>query len=758
MKFTFILTLAAALCAVAVHAEETLAPHANSLSNADTKTTPTLAASSSIDAIDKKKKKKPTKTKAPSKPTKIAAPKPKALDACGLMAKEAMGKTNQLSYASVKGCYEAQKFNPDVAAKTLSSIENALGNFYAFVDQAKEDSTNVPGSPFKTPTVDLMKELAKIRQKKDWKSDYEFQMALTYLLASANDGHLAYRNYCYRTAVFQQPISLYAPVVDGVQSVRVFFVDTTVSKKGLPKDATSLNDCTVVTIDGQPALQAVQEFTDRTSAISKDPGVRLNDALASTSWYQNWSSSPGGFASRWEVPKKDAMDYTLQCGTGSSAKTVKLTVPWSITPSDMFEYNLYTNVKGYWKIQCQAMDSSFNSVKRNKKSRSESGPVASAVLDQVKMPRRGDVRRGPFAQDGGDAAVAPATTVFRERGTITRPEGGHRDGRDAAAAIITRAKLVHETTTTVFYKLNGSKYADTCVAVIATEEATFHEDDSSDYTEFIKGFQKLQDQGCKKLILDMTNNGGGSVDFAYFVNQLFFPNAKPFFEQDLRASSLVQAAARQAIKKTSAHSTFDAKGYNSVATGKPFKDASMFLKGVNQKRGGSTVRFTQRSYFAYKWPFLPLKSKQLNFTPQNMAIVTNGFCGSACTMIATRFAEVHGVKTYAIGGIAKRPLSYFSFPGGFVLDNRAIVGDLDSIGLKKVKNMPTELPVLAATSLAVGEIYASSNSTIPLEYDAKLFPAKVHLDQDSVSARHPDQVWLKVADSFAASSKKKSAQ
>lgn len=355
-------------------------------------------------------------------------------------------------------------------------------------------------------------------------------------------------------------------------------------------------DCKVITIDGQPALQAVQAFTDRTSAISKDPGVRLNDAFASVSWYSDWSTNPGGFAKRWEVPAKSSMDYTIQCGTGA---TQKLTVPWVVKPSDNFEVNTFKDTKTYWEVQCAATPSPYDN------------------SHHIVRPRalEPEPERKPV--------VAPAMTLFRERGKISIPKGPN-NGDGKAPSIISKATLLSTSSTTAFYQLTGS-LKNTCVAVIATEEAANFNYDASDYTDFIKGMQQLQSKGCTKLILDMTNNGGGSVDFAYFVNQLFFPSSKPYFAEDLRSNSLVQAAAQKAIKSSPGLSTFDARAYISSATNKHFKDASMFTKGTNYSRGGATVTFSQRNYFPYAWPFLPLKKNALKWKPQDISIITNGF-------------------------------------------------------------------------------------------------------------------------------------
>ncbi|KAF9302932.1 hypothetical protein BGZ74_004621 [Mortierella antarctica] len=699
MKFTSILTLAAAICAITASAAPT-----------DPKPTTSVVKTTT-------KAKATTTTAMPPAKT----PNPPKVDPCSTFAKQAKSQNSLLSFNAVRDCYRAQPYNADVAAKTITSLENLIGNFYAFLDAAKAKTK----APFDTPRVDLLAGLKKIRATK-YKSDYDFSMALTYLTFSANDGHLAFRSECYRTASFQQPISLYAPVVGGSQQIRVFYADD--AQPGVPKN--SIVDCVVTTIDGVPALKAVQDFTDRTAQISKDPGVRLNDALASTSWYNEWLISPGGFAKRWEVPAKSSMDYTIQCGT---AKPQKLTVPWIVRPNaDYIYFNSFTNTKTYWDAQCIAPASPYDN------SRGHPGNSIIRNGKNVTIPEVDFVRQRTNV-------LAPATQLFRERGSIALPRGGGRNGRNGDLAVITKAKEVLVTATTAFYRLSKS---DACVAVIASEEAAYFKFDASDYLGFIDGLKTLRDGGCKKLILDMTNNGGGSVDFAYFVNAVLFPATLPYFDEDLRASPIVQGVAQAAGKMSSVASIFDSRGYSSVTTRKPFKDATMFTKPISMSRGGSTSAYTQRNFFDYAWPFMPMaKNETLPWKAADMAIVTNGFCGSACTMIATRFNVMNKVRTYAVGGIHKRPLSYFSFPGGFVMDNADIVKDILKTGYKG-KNLPRNLPVKASATIAVGEIYATEKTNVPLEYDTGYFAANVHLDQDAASARHPDNIWVKIAADF----------
>ncbi|KAG0362926.1 hypothetical protein BC939DRAFT_488680 [Gamsiella multidivaricata] len=627
-----------------------------------------------------------------------AAPKhPAKSDPCSDLAAQALNATSSLSFKAVKGCYEAQAFNRDVAVKTLASLESLLGNFYAFTDIARSHT----GSPFQSPRVDLLAGLKKIGAKK-WKTDYDFQMAIYYLLASVNDGHLAYLSNCYRTARFTQPIALYAPVVNGKQSVRIFSADAT--QPGVPQSA--IVDCEVKTIDGVPALKAVQDFVDRTSGIAKDPSIRLTDALASVFWSKDWSVSAGAFSKRWIVPEKETMEYTLQCG---SSHTQKIKVPWTINPiTSTIKFNSFNDTKSYWASQCLA------------------------------APKNNDQSSNRHPDHKSN--LAPATILFQERGSTKVPTP-RRDGL-TDSGFITKATQVFASATSAFYTINKS---DTCVLVIATESVP----NKAEYTQFLKGVEILRDAGCKKLVFDFTNNGGGSIDFAYFINALFFPEAKPYFSQDLRSGAYVQGVAKLAIKEASVgNSLFDARGWVSSKTGELFTDASMFTKGVKYNRGGRTDTYTQRNFFGTGWTLLPLpQNRTLSWKAEDMAIITNGFCGSACTMVATRFNIVHKVKTYVIGGIHKRPMGYFSFPGGFVYQNDDIVEDIQSLNYT-AKGGPSYLPSNSIASIAMGELYASDASTVPLEYDYKYFSAQVHLDQDPVLARHPDNVWVKIAGDF----------
>ncbi|GJJ73582.1 hypothetical protein EMPS_05940 [Entomortierella parvispora] len=618
-------------------------------------------------------------------------------DPCAALANEATAKAITLD--TTRACYNSFKFDKEIAAKTIESLENLWTNFYPFIDSAQQHS----GSPFVTPKVNLLAELKKIKEHK-WKNDYEFHNALHLLVASLNDGHASYSPGCYQSVLIRQPISLYAPVIDGRQDVRVFSASS--SFPGVP--ANDITDCVVSHIDGKPAFQTIQEFADLTSGISKDPSVRLADTLAATLWQGDWFATVGGFSARTDVPKKNSMKYTIQC---PKQKVQKIDVPYYSQPR--FNAGAFTDSKSYWKNLCSA-----------------SPPASKKTNGDHKL-------RGI----NGDK-LAPATETLLARGVekIGGSSHGPKDGTGSAPApaIISHATQVSSTANALFYILNNTK-TKTGVIVLNSEEPS-----QTGYQDFINGLTALQKAGAKKIILDVTFNGGGSVDYAYFLNSLFFPTAEPYFVMDIRSNKYVQGAAKIASAHANFGSLFDARNYENEKTHKPFTDSSMFTKPVTMTRAGRKDTYSQKNYFPYgPWP----KASAFPWKASDLSIVSNGWCGSACTMVVSRFNIVHKVKTYVIGGYHKRPMSYFSFPGGFVMDNTDLVSEIQALNYT-AKGAPSNLPTSADARIPVGEIYASVKTNTPLEYDPKFFPAQVHLDFDAQTARHPDLVWLKIAADF----------
>ncbi|KAF8984854.1 hypothetical protein BGZ46_006796 [Entomortierella lignicola] len=626
-------------------------------------------------------------------------------DPCSDLAAQGQNPNSMLNFETVRDCFYSFPYNKELVEKTIDSLYNVIDKFYIFKDLAKAPTR----PPFSTPRVDLLAGLKKIRAKK-WDRDIDFRTAIRLLFNSVNDGHLGFYDNCYGTVLFLQPISLYAPVENGRQSARVLYVDP------LAGALNSTIDCTVTHIDGAPALEVIQEYADTDTGRSKDPGVRLNVALGSYNWAGNWALFNGAFSMRISIPKNAAVEYEIQCGKSASQK---FTVPWIAVPYSTFPYNGFNDTQSYWSNACVTGDKPVNRL--NQQLKNNVGHQGGRSLTPHALPVRKSLNLAKDISANPPLQFKYATVTFTS-------------------------------TLTTFYKLNGS---NGCAVVIANEDATYPDD----YNAFIDGLLSLRDAGCKKLVFHMTNNGGGSIDFGYFINAVLFPDSKPYTSYDMRDGPYIRGLGKLATSgapigvppdtkryNSSQIVLFDARRYNSTLTGQAYIDDTLFTHDTLYRRGGTTDAYTQRLYLDYNWSMFPLsKNQTLPWKASDMAIYTNGGCASACTLFSIPFNALHGVKTYAIGGIHKRPLSFVTYPGGFGSETSNLVQKVQEFGYDATGG-PTNMPIQALAYFPMSESYLDDASVIPLEFDSKFFTAQSHLDYDSVTVRQPDVIWVKIVE------------
>ena len=97
-------------------------------------------------------------------------------------------------------------------------------------------------------------------------------------------------------------------------------------------------DCTVIKIDGKNAMAQIMKRADLLFN-SKDPNVRLNEALASLVYQLGTGTFvvyPGQFAGRELLPDNPSIRYELKCA--NSKKPVFVEDKWVISPQSPWEF------------------------------------------------------------------------------------------------------------------------------------------------------------------------------------------------------------------------------------------------------------------------------------------------------------------------------------------------------------------------------------------------------------------------------------
>ena len=113
-------------------------------------------------------------------------------------------------------------------------------------------------------------------------------------------------------------------------------------------------------------------------------------------------------------------------------------------------------------------------------------------------------------------------------------------------------------------------------------------------------------------------------------------------------------------------SIFDAFSYKNPKTQDHFHTTEEFISNNTHISGGIPTKFTSRfvnRYLERIDVFIKLVSgniKTYNWKSEGMIILTNGICGSSCSIITQRMAEKYNVSTVAVGGFKDIPLFYTS--------------------------------------------------------------------------------------------------
>ncbi|KAG0255889.1 hypothetical protein BG011_004882 [Mortierella polycephala] len=625
----------------------------------------------------------------------IPTPKPGNLDACGILSST---KTSELTYEVIVNCYQAIPYDPSVAATTMSTVYTLFKDFYAFRDSALASDLQ---KPFTCPPTDILGRLKTIEATK-YRNDYSFHKAVNDAVSSLYDAHASYGIDCYRAVIFGQRLNLYAPVIDGKQSIRVY-------RDHLNR---GYEDCLVTKIDDHDALPYMQTWSNRLS-YSKDAGVRLSKALASQAYDKStgkFEIIAGDFAETVMVPERAYVKYELQCA--NSQAPVVLNEKWVVLPRIEMAFK---DVNSYVENICRAP--------------ADTEPVANSLHKREEIMNPGlkyavpPPRRAAFLDldlDPLNPLNAPAAAPVQE------------EFQDATRLLATKA--------TVMYALKSRP--DTGVIVVYSHDAA---DASEETATIYKGLQEFHRLRITNIIIDFQSNTGGYVNFASSLVQLFFPNENQFdmsLPSDLRVTKSVQDLSTKAFGKTDIP-FFNAAQYVDISNLTPYNSDALFLNPVTLTRNSRQAQYTEKMT---QTPYNFMTTQKLTTFPwtdnaAQIRILTDGRCGSSCALSSHYFNTLNKVAAYAIGGIHGDPLSMFSFAGGTVSG----LGDINKI--YKIMNVTSPLgplPYKGDVKFPLIEVYARGRD-IPLEYDAEYATAAYRMDYTPENARRRDVMWTQVA-------------
>jgi Peptidase family S41 len=614
-------------------------------------------------------------------------------------------RAKQFTFLSnAQECIESVPLDMDAALAVISTIKSTFP-LYVFYDIARDSP-----SPEYSTHVNIPRQIERLETKLangDYRTEISFQSDLAALFLSLDDGHTTYDlPSCFMQFTAELPFYLVAHGGDSRnQSISIAAIKEDVLAAlheffDVNVDAIrSLVGATVLTIDGEPALDVLARWADVGTGTSRDIGCRVNLAVSRFALSENVTQVlAGSFGTRsLRHPWPSARNSVVQFVTSQDPAN-EFGLNWVVSVAQEF-----TGVDNFRSACAQKPSASLLAAERRQQQRWR--PLESRV------PRA----PAPFASLASQAAAAGAKPLLLNS-AASFFQVGNRTGVMAIPGFGSVKSFAN-----VMYD----------------------------------GFALFAKSGLDQLIIDLSNNGGGQLDSGYALIDYLFPsdvrNKGLYGLNDMIHSPLANELAITASGKPSVGTYWSPSSWQNPASGEPFASFDeWWLPGETYERGGVinnySVKFVDN--FTSSLDALKPPPRSERFKPAAIHVLTNGFCGSTCAVFARHLQEYDSVATVVVGGLRTHPMGATTTPGGEVTDLGSVQQQIAALGLSSSPLAPQPFPNTASMRFTVREIYpwAPGAPNLPLEF---YFEKATHrLFYTPASAQSPMLVWQQVLPLF----------
>lgn len=595
-------------------------------------------------------------------------------------------------------CLYSIPLKEEVFNQTLETIEKA-GQLYVFKDVSKKS----PSPVFYPMNIDFDKEVAAIRSK-HYDSEWAFNADIVNLFGRYQDGHFAYvPPLCYTGFAAMQPFSLVS-YYDKETSSEVILIAGIMNgaEEGYKKlyGVSDLRDFVggiVRTINGEDAAKVIYRYASEKAGSSHDANIRYNMAL--TCFLGNGAYYPGEFYYRSALhpfPERgEKMSYVVEMPHGGERS---LDLKWIFVA----------------------------------KSDNDSEESLAQSCFPAKVAKDTKFDQKPIRLEPRMQLSESELALLNERTQRGVPK---RVG-DEPIPIITSADVS-------FFQL------DKKTAVI--QIPTFGPSNMRSFGRTLKqGFKKIAERKLSRVIVDVSNNGGGIICLGYTVARMLIPEYHPYGANDMAVVPLSLAYAQAAIDRNVTDTYWSpTMWYKADSNETLANDMSWFVPGVNHTRGGVEGTYSElfRDSCDIYFKVLP-PPEGLDFTPDEVKVLTNGYCFSTCALLSRHMQEYTKVETVVVGGVQGKPMGIATTPGGQVNDLATTLQMAEKLGMADHPLSPPGFPNSARMTYTLREVYPWQKTyrDIPLEFFFQ--PATHHIPYTRQSAIEPTAVWKDVIQFF----------
>lgn len=216
------------------------------------------------------------------------------------------------------------------------------------------------------------------------------------------------------------------------------------------------------------------------------------------------------------------------------------------------------------------------------------------------------------------------------------------------------------------------------------------------YLDAILGLQNLTAAGVKHLLIDTSNNGGGSVVLNQGLQRLLTGEKLLYqnnFQSVLRRSPLSDALITAHLAQPNDTGSYYSADTYRNGTQNLNATEDIFLPGSSRQINGKTLYTSDLLQdtvdYIQEVDIANNVSNMSAFSPQDIVFTGNGLCGSACASFTNFLIEWYNATAYVAAARPSLPLSFQAFAAGEAVTDSGIYEDAQSIGFNNETLLPT---------------------------------------------------------------------
>ncbi|KAJ4483317.1 hypothetical protein J3R30DRAFT_3285060 [Lentinula aciculospora] len=586
---------------------------------------------------------------------------------------------------------------------------------------------------------DLHKDLARIRQQ-DYQSEFEFHLDVFHTFRRLNDGHCVVINYCYDSlyiSYLPTPLVLLT-AADGQQNVHIAPEAFTVASAEFGEEIEfwqsilpgklrgqleTLNGAQVLTINDQDPFVTV-DMNALVTGGYQSFGTRQNSFFSS--YYRGangWLYQMGNFAQQVH-PLTDVVKLTIKRVNSTSIDIV--TLPYRSRFGRASKN--FTDSASYRANNCLATNETngvdMYAVSPSIRQQTSEKPLPIAYFQQQPPISRKEARRHPV-----NVLVDALPLSDIDLPEVMQPS---------------EPALNESYNVAQFYMLNDN--ATGVLALGSFSAANF----SAFQHSLLDGLVKLKSLGSTRLVVDVTNNGGGFICIAHWLHRIIIGSKattepQAGLDTTIRAGPLAQLIVRRIVKDDMDPDTL--LYYNPTqwtnASHVPFTAETEWLNPLqNLTINGHEDNFSQRLGQECQ-PFDVEPPQKGLFIAKDVVIISNGRCASSCSLFSITMSKLEGVRTVVVGGKQETPQQYCGVVGGQSTDFSTIDTEIKSVRLKNNTLAPPDFMANIVQGITWRLGYAIDDPLEPEEWQNH--PADINLPLTMEMVNRPVAIWEAVS-------------